>query len=243
MPPWWARHFCHRNTNMMTPSPRWVFIHFSISLYQSAADPTKIESIFRTRAESGMLQGQTHSPASLRPMLQSLRPRISRLIFLASREHLSRFQSSTGISLWNALSRRFFAGSWMAYVSLHLPSEKVYFEWTFIIIQNVYFAVTNTFEGLSFVTKAIIANQTLTEYVTQLRRETNLADREDIHMIKPLLLWANVSYLTVVPVFKFIRRRLATSPSAIFICPSYLLLSAFPGQSYKVRKMLKCQYG
>lgn len=41
------------------------------------------------------------------------------------------------------------------------------------VFQNVYLAVTNTFEGLSFVSKTIVANQNLTEYVTQLMPQFN----------------------------------------------------------------------
>ena len=102
--------------------------------------------------------------------------------------------------------------------------------------------MTNTFEGSIFVSSTIEANQTVTDYVTQLMPQFNEKQIQEavktytgigldtvfdqaVGIMGECKLHYGETFLNIYLTFH----------KAIFICPTYLLLDAFPGRSHKVR--------
>ncbi|EJC97338.1 uncharacterized protein FOMMEDRAFT_100018, partial [Fomitiporia mediterranea MF3/22] len=83
-------------------------------------------------------------------------------------------------------------------------------------------AVTNAFEGTVFVNANFSAQMTATDYVTQLFPLFNQAQIEET-----VQQYTNIGLNTVND------QAIAIMGESIFICPTYRLLSAFPGRSHK----------
>ncbi|EJD07869.1 alpha/beta-hydrolase [Fomitiporia mediterranea MF3/22] len=87
---------------------------------------------------------------------------------------------------------------------------------------NAFLAVTNAFEGTVFVNANFSAQMTATDYVTQLFPLFNQAQIEET-----VQQYTNIGLNTVND------QAIAIMGESIFICPTYRLLSAFPGRSHK----------
>ncbi|PAV18001.1 alpha beta-hydrolase [Pyrrhoderma noxium] len=85
-----------------------------------------------------------------------------------------------------------------------------------------YLGMTNTFEGRDFINSGILSGMNITNYVTQLFPQFNDNQIQD-----------TVAQYTGAGLDTAFDQAVAIMGESIFICPTYALLSAYPGQAHK----------